>query len=67
MQQNTGINGLITGILYLQVLMLYSVNLQIMQHPNTSVLGMPTLLSILKVENWLVPLVIINCLPYLQL
>ncbi|AFB21219.1 ABC transporter permease protein [Rickettsia canadensis str. CA410] len=31
MQQNTGINGLIAGIL--QVLMLYSLNLQIMQHP----------------------------------
>ncbi|CEO17466.1 hypothetical protein RMONA_05455 [Rickettsia monacensis] len=36
--------------------MLYSVNLQIMQRPNISVLGMPTLLSILDLENWLVPL-----------
>ncbi|BBJ31658.1 hypothetical protein RAS_07670 [Rickettsia asiatica] len=42
--------------------MLYSVNLQIMQCLNISVLGMPTLLSILDLENWLVPLIIINYL-----
>ncbi|MEY4463811.1 MAG: hypothetical protein RLZZ81_782 [Pseudomonadota bacterium] len=60
MQKNNRINGLIAGIL--ASFMLYSVNLQIMQRPNISVLGMPTLLSILNVENWLIPLVIINCL-----
>ncbi|KIJ88313.1 ABC transporter permease [Rickettsia asembonensis] len=60
MQKNNRINGLIAGIL--ASFMLYSVNLQIMQRPNISVLGMPTLLSILDLENWLVPLIIINCL-----
>lgn len=60
MQKNNRINGLIAGIL--ASFMLYSVNLQIMQRPNISVLGMPTLLSILDLENWLIPLVIINCL-----
>ncbi len=60
MQKNNRINGLIAGIL--ASFMLYSVNLQIMQCPNISVLGMPTLLSILDLENWLVPLIIINCL-----
>ncbi|WP_341786819.1 ABC transporter permease subunit [Rickettsia endosymbiont of Cantharis rufa] len=59
MQKNNRINGLIAGIL--ASFMLYSVNLQIMQRPNISVLGMPTLLSILNIENWLVPLIIINC------
>ena len=60
MQKNNRINRLIAGIL--ASFMLYSVNLQIMQRPNISVLGMPTLLSILDLENWLIPLVIINCL-----
>ncbi|AFC71351.1 ABC transporter permease [Rickettsia australis] len=60
MQKNNRINGLISGIL--ASFMLYSVNLQIMQRPNISVLGMPTLLSILDLENWLIPLIIINCL-----
>ncbi|QQV74978.1 hypothetical protein H6P87_00521 [Rickettsia tillamookensis] len=60
MQKNNRINGLIAGIL--ASFMLYSVNLQIMQRPNISVLGMPTLLSILELENWLIPLIIINCL-----
>ncbi|WCR57071.1 ABC transporter permease [Rickettsia asembonensis] len=60
MQKNNRINGLIAGIL--ASFMLYSVNLQIMQRPNISVLGMPTLLSILDLENWLVPLIIINYL-----
>ncbi|AAU03835.1 ABC transporter permease [Rickettsia typhi] len=59
MQKNKRINGLIAGIL--ANFMLYSVNLQIMQRPNISILGMPTLLSILHLENWLVPLIIINC------
>ncbi len=54
MQKNNRINGLIAGIL--ASFMLYSVNLQIMQRPNISVFGMPTLLSILDLENWLVPL-----------
>ena len=60
MQKNNRINGLIAGIL--ANFMLYSVNLQIMQRPNISILGMPTLSSILELDNWLVPLVIINCL-----
>ena len=55
MQKNNRINRLIAGIL--ASFMLYSVNLQIMQRPNNiSVFGMPTLLSILDLENWLVPL-----------
>ncbi|AFE50029.1 ABC transporter permease protein [Rickettsia prowazekii str. GvV257] len=58
MQRNKRINGLIAGIL--ANFMLYSVNLQIMQRPNISVLGMPTLLSILDLDNWLVPLILIN-------
>lgn len=58
MQKNNRINGLIAGIL--TSFMFYSVNLQIMQRPNISVLGI--LLSILDLENWLIPLVIINCL-----
>ncbi|ABV74842.1 ABC transporter permease protein [Rickettsia akari str. Hartford] len=60
MQKNNRINGLISGIL--ANFMLYSMNLQIMQRPNISVLGMPTLLSILDLDNWLIPLITINCL-----
>ncbi|HJD61402.1 MAG TPA: ABC transporter permease [Rickettsia endosymbiont of Columbicola hoogstraali] len=40
--------------------MLYSVNLQIMQRPNISTLGMSSLLNIFNAENWLLPLMITN-------
>ncbi|MCC8370398.1 MAG: ABC transporter permease [Rickettsia endosymbiont of Stiretrus anchorago] len=58
MQKNNRINGLIAGIL--ASFMLYSVNLQIMQRPNISTLGMPSLLTIFNTENWLLPLMITN-------
>lgn len=40
--------------------MLYSVNLKIMQRPNISILGMPSLLALFNNENWLLPLIILN-------
>jgi len=58
MQKNDRINGLIAGIL--ASFMLYSVNLQIMQRPNISTLGMPSLLSVFNAENWLLPLIVLN-------
>ncbi|ARD86506.1 hypothetical protein A3306_04855 [Rickettsia bellii] len=58
MQKNNRVNSLIAGIL--ASFMLYSVNLQIMQRPNISTLGMPSLLTIFNTENWLLPLMITN-------
>lgn len=58
MQKNNRINGLIAGIL--ASFMLYSVNLQIIQRPNISILGMPSLLALFNTENWLLPLIILN-------
>ncbi|HJD68070.1 MAG TPA: ABC transporter permease [Rickettsia endosymbiont of Bembidion lapponicum] len=58
MQKNNRVNSLTAGIL--ASFMLYSVNLQIMQRPNISTLGMPSLLSIFNAENWLLPLMITN-------
>ncbi|HJD64733.1 MAG TPA: ABC transporter permease [Rickettsia endosymbiont of Diachasma alloeum] len=58
MQKNNRINGLIAGIL--ASFMLYSVNLKIMQRPNISILGMPSLLALFNTENWLLPLIILN-------
>ncbi|MCC8368930.1 MAG: ABC transporter permease [Rickettsia endosymbiont of Oxypoda opaca] len=60
MQKDNRVNSLITGIL--AVFMLYSVNLQVLQRPNISVLGMPTVLSLFNSENWLIPLIITNSL-----
>ncbi|ASX28573.1 hypothetical protein BA173_05960 [Rickettsia sp. MEAM1 (Bemisia tabaci)] len=58
MQKNNRVNSLTAGIL--ASFMLYSVNLQIMQRPNISTLGMPSLLNIFNTENWLLPLMITN-------
>lgn len=58
MQKNNRINGLIAGIL--ASFMLYSVNLKIMQRPNISILGMPSLLALFNTENWLLLLIILN-------
>lgn len=58
MQKNNRINGLIAGIL--ASFMLYSVNLQIMERPNISILDMPNILTIFNAENWLMPLIVLN-------
>ncbi|WP_341792034.1 ABC transporter permease subunit [Rickettsia endosymbiont of Gonocerus acuteangulatus] len=58
MQKNNRVNSLTSGIL--ASFMLYSVNLQIMQRPNISTLGMPSLLTIFNTENWLLSLIITN-------
>lgn len=58
MQKNNRVNSLTSGIL--ACFMLYSVNLQVMQRPNISTLGMPSLLTIFNTENWLLPLMITN-------
>lgn len=54
MQRNNIVDSLVVGIL--ASFMLYSINLQCMGRPNISVLGMPTILSQMNQENWIVPL-----------
>ena len=57
MQRHDIVSSLVVGIL--ASFMLYSVNLQCMGRPNISVLGMPTILSQINQDNWIIPLGII--------
>lgn len=65
MQKNDRIDSLIAGIL--ASFMLYSVNLRILRRHNISILGTPTILSLFNLENWLIPLTIINCIIIISL
>ncbi len=58
MQRHDIVSSLVVGIL--ASFMLYSVNLQCMGRPNISVLGMPTVLSEINQDNWIIPLGIIG-------
>ena len=57
MQRSDVVNDLIVGIL--ASFMLYSINLQILGRPNVSIIGKPTVLSILQMNNWMMLLMII--------
>ncbi|WP_353283896.1 ABC transporter permease subunit [Wolbachia endosymbiont (group A) of Lypha dubia] len=65
MQKNDRICSLIAGIL--ASFMLYSVNLRILRRHNISILGTPTILSLFNLENWLIPLIITNCIIIISL
>jgi putative ABC transport system permease protein len=58
MQRHNKVSDLVVGIL--GCFMLYSVNLQFMGRPNLSTLGMPTILSYMNLENWIIPLGIVS-------
>lgn len=60
MQRHDIVSSLVVGIL--ASFMLYSVNLQCMGRPNISLLGMPTILSQMNQENWIIPLGILSLL-----
>ena len=60
MQRNNIVDSLVVGIL--ASFMLYSINLQCMGRPNISVLGMPTIMSQMNQESWIVPLGILGLL-----
>lgn len=60
MQKNNVVNDLLVGILV--NFMLYSVNLQVMQRPNISLIGKSNLLSLLNLNSWVLPLLIIMIL-----
>ena len=60
MQRHNIVSSLVVGVL--ASFMLYSVNLQCMGRPNISVLGMPTILSKMSQESWIIPLAILSLL-----
>ena len=65
MQRGNVVSSLVVGVL--ASFMLYSVNLQILGRPNICMLGKPTILSILGLKSWIIPLGIIGILLFLVL
>jgi len=57
MQRNNIVNDLVAGVL--ASFMLYSVNLQILGRPNISLLGKTTILSLINMTDWIIPLLIL--------
>jgi putative ABC transport system permease protein len=65
MQKNDQVNPLVVGIL--ATFMLYSVNLQILGRPNISLLNEPSLITIMNIDTWIIPLIIIGILLIISL
>ncbi|MEY3197135.1 MAG: hypothetical protein RLZZ59_503, partial [Pseudomonadota bacterium] len=58
MQKGNVVNALVVGVLC--SFMLYSVNLQVLGRPNVSLLGKDSIITILEINSWFVPLIVVG-------